>query len=118
MFSSKNLCENFVKVTYWFPKSTTSKNAILAACFYVDKTIDLNEVISKASFGGNIAAGDSLLDNYLKFSKILRMHAIFHDAYGYMRSVNNVGPGYVYTLTTDKYFRNSVLLGHFSGILF
>ena len=118
MFSSKDICENFVKVTKWFPKNTTSKNAFLAVCLYVDKTIDLNEVNSRASFVGNIGAGDSLLHNYLKFSKILRIHAIFHDAYGYMRSANNVGPGYVYTLSDEKYFKNSMLLGHFSGILF
>ena len=81
-----------MKVTYWFPKNTTSKNTFLAVCRYVDKTIDLKEVNSRASFAGKIGAGDSLLHIYLKFSKILRMHAIFHDAYGYMRSVNNVGP--------------------------
>ena len=118
MFSLKDICENFVKVTYWFPKNTTSKNAFLAVCLYVDKTRDLNEVNSRASFGGNIGASDSLLHNYLKFSKILRMHAIFHDAFGPMRSVSNMGPGYVYTLSDEKYFKNSMILGHFSGILF
>ena len=118
MFSSKDICEDFVKVTYWFPKNTTSKNVFLAVCLYVDKTIDLNQVNSRASLGGNIEAGDSLLHNYLQFSKVLRMHAIFHDAFGYIRSVNNVGPGYVYTLTTEKYFKNSMLLSPLSGILF
>ena len=117
MFSSKDICENFVEVTYWFPKNTTSKNAFLAFCLFVDKIIDLNEVNSRASFGGKIGAGDSLLHNYLNFSKILRTHAIFLDAYGYMRSINNVGPGYVYTLTSEKNFKNSMLLGHLSGIL-
>ena len=117
MFSSKDICENFVKVTYWFPRNTTSKNSFLAVCLYVDKTIDLNEVISRAPCAGNIGAGDSLLHNYLKFSKSLRMHSIFHDAYGFMRIVNSVGPGFVYTLTSEKYFKNNVLLGHFSGIL-
>ena len=118
MFSSKDICENFVKVTYWFPKNTASKNGFLAVCLYVDKTIGLNEVNSRVSFGGNIRAGDSLLHNYLKFSKFLRVHAILHDAYGYMRSVNNVGPGYVYSLSDEKSFKNSMLLGHFSGFLF
>ena len=118
MFSLKDICENFVKVTNWFPKNTTSKNAFLAVCLYVDKTIDLNEVNSRASFGGKIGAGGSHLHNYWKFSKILRMHEVFHDAYGYMRSVNNVGPGYVYILTIEKVFKNSMLLCLFSGILF
>ena len=117
MFSSKDICENFVKITYWFPKNPTSKNAFFAVCLYLDETIDLHEANSRAPFGGKIGAGDSLLQKYLKFSKILRMHAIFHDAHGYMRSSKSVGPGYVYTLTTEKYFKNSMLLGHISGIL-
>ena len=118
MFPSKDICENFVKVTYWFPKNTTSKNAFLAVCLYLDATIDLHELNSRVPFGGKIAAGDCLLHNYLKFSKVLRMHAVFHDAHGFMRSVDNVGPGYVCTITTEKYFRNSLLLGLISGILF
>ena len=118
MFSSKDICENFVKITYWFPKKTTSKNAFLAVCLYLDETIDLHEVNSGAPFGGKIGAGDSLLHKYLKFSKILRLHAIFHDAHDYMRRSKNVGPGCVYTIATEKYFRNSMLLGHNSGILY
>ena len=118
MSASKDICEKFVKVTFWFPKNTPSKNAFLSVYLYVDKTIDLYEIISRALFAGNIGAGDSLLHNYWKFSKTLRMRAIFHDDYGYMRSVNNVGPGYDYKLTTEKKFKNSMLLGHFSGILF
>ena len=111
MFSSKVICENFVKNTHWYPKNTTFKNAFLAVCLYLDETIDLYEVNSRAPFGGEIGAGDSLLHKYLKFSKISRLHPIFHDAYGYMRKRNNknVGPGYVYTLITEKYFRNSML---------
>ena len=46
------------------------------------------------------------------------MHAIFHDANGYMRTENGIGPGYVHTLTHKILFRNNMLLGHFSGILY
>ena len=35
-----------------------------------------------------------------------------------MRGSKNVGPGYVYTLATEEYFRISMLLGHISGILY
>ena len=87
MFPSKDVCENFMKVTYWFTKNTTSKNAFLAVCLYLDVTIDLHEGTSRAPFGGKIGVGDSLLHNYLKFSKISRMHANFHDAHGFMRSL-------------------------------
>ena len=118
LFSSKDICEIFVKNTYWFPKFTTSINAFLADCLYLDETIDLHEVNSKAPFEGEIGAGDILLHKYLKFSKFLRMHAIFKDTYGYMRSNKNVGPGYLNTSTTRKYFRNSMLLCLISGILY
>ena len=33
-----------------------------------------------------------------------------------MRSFENVGPGYVYTVTKAQSFRNNMLLGHFSGL--
>ena len=118
MFSSEDICHNFVKVTYWFPKNSTSKNAFLAVCWSLDETIDLHKVNSKAPFGGYIGPGDSSLHDLLKFSKIIRMHAIFHDAHGYMRTENGIGPGYVYTLTDKKLFRNNMLLGHFSRILY
>ena len=88
-----------------------------AVCLYLDATIDLHKEKSRAPLRGKIGAGDSLQHIYLNFSKILRMHAIFHNAHGFMNSVNNVGPGYVYTITTEKYFGNSMLLGHISGIL-
>ena len=118
MFSSKDVCENFAKITCWFPKNPTSKDAFLEVCLYLDETIDLLEVNSKAPFGGKIGAGDSLLHKYLNFSKILRLHAIFHDAYGFIRSNENVGPCYVFTTTIEKYFRNSMLLGHMPDILY
>ena len=47
------------------------------------------------------------------------MHATFLDAYGYMRSVNSLGLGYVFTSTTEKKrFKNSMLVEQFSGIFF
>ena len=116
MFSARQVCENFVAVNYCFPKNSTTKSAFLAVCRYIDENVDLREVNLKAPFGGKIGPGDSKLDIYLRFSKVLRMHAIFHDAYGYMRSFEEIGPGYVYTLTKAQSFHNNMLLGHFSGI--
>ena len=118
MFPSKDIFDNFVKVTYWFSKNTTARNAFLAVCFYLDATKDLYEVNSRAPVGGKIGAGDSLLHKYLKLSKVLNMHAFFHDAQGFMRNVKSVGLDYVYTITSEKNFRSSMQLGHFSGILF
>ena len=107
-----------MKVTYWFSKNTTSKKAFPAFCLYLDAKIYLYEVNSRAPVGGKIGARDSLLHKYLKLSKVLSMHVIFHDAYGLMRSVKSVGPGDVSTITSEKYFRSSMQLDHFLGILF
>ena len=114
----KRYLRKFVKNTYWSPKITPPKNAFLAVCVYLDETIDLHEVNSRVPFGGNVGAGDSLLHKYLKFSKILRLHAIFQDAHGYMRSNKNIAPGCVYTLTTEKFLKNSMLLSHFLGFFY
>ena len=116
MFSARQICENFVAVNYCFPKNSTTKNAFLAVCRYIDENVDFREVNAKAPFGGKIGPGDSKLDNYLRFSKVLRLFAIFHDGHGYMRSFEEVGPGYVYTLTKAQSFHNNMLLRHFSGI--
>ena len=48
--------------------------------------------------GGLIGIDNSSLDKYLKDSKILRMHAILHDAAGFVREVYNTGPTYCYVL--------------------
>ena len=118
MFSAREVCENFNAVNYLLPKNTTTKNAFLAVCRYLDENVDLRKVNALAQSGGKIGPGDSKLDDYLNFSKILRLHAIFHDAHGYMRSFENVGPGYVYTITKTQSFRNNMLLGHVSGIAY
>ena len=98
-----------------FEHNTTSKNAFLAICSFVDPRCD-NELVNKlAPFGGIIGPGDSFLHKYLKHFKILRIHAIFHDAFGFMKEEFDIGPGYVYTFLN---FPNHFLLGHISGILY
>ena len=83
MFSAQQICENFNAVNYLFPKNTTHKNAFLAVCRYLDENVDLRKINALAHSGGKIGPGDSKLDNYFNFLKILRLHAIFHDAHGY-----------------------------------
>ena len=118
MFSAREICENFNAVKYLFPKNTTTKNAFLAVCRYLDENVDLRKVNALAHSGEKIGPGDTKLDNYFNFLKILRLHAIFHDGHGYMRSFENVGPGYVYTITKTQSFRNNMLLRHVSGIAY
>ena len=55
----------------------------LAACLLFDPKIDLNIALKLRPCGGTIGIESSSLDNYLKLSKVLRLHAILHDAAGY-----------------------------------
>ena len=91
------ICAKNLKVTDWFPKITTSKNALLAVSLYLDETINLHEVNSRAPFEGYIGADDNLFHKYSNFSKISKLHEIFDDANGYMSSNKNVRLVYVYT---------------------
>ena len=46
----------------------------------------------------------------------LRAQTNNNSACGYKRSLNSVGPGNVFTLTTGKYFKNCMLFRHFRRI--
>ena len=45
-----------------------------------------------------------------------RGHAAFHDAFGFMKTQYNLGPGYVYALGEKPIFNNCCLLGHVTGL--
>ena len=72
---------------------------------------------AKCPFGGRIGVGNSRLDRFLKWSKVLRLHAAFHDAHGFMKTEYNVGPGYIYC-PFIKLPINCCFLGHVTGILY
>ena len=107
--------KNFKSTTKIFEENKASKNAFLAVCKTIDDKCDLVLIDNLAPFGGLIGPGNSWLHNYLKYSKILRVHAAFHDAYGFMRETYGVGPGYIYILPN---LPNHFLFGHISGILY
>ena len=46
------------------------------------------------------------------------MHAVFHDAFGFMKSNFDLGPGYVYAVTEKPLCVNNMLLGHLSGLAY
>ena len=104
--------------TYLFPKNTRRKNAFLAVCYSINNEISLQFVNQFAEFGGLMGPGESKLVNFFKCSKIFRLHPIFHDAFGFMRSTYNVGPGYVYALSEKPFFANSMLLGYITGLTY
>ena len=111
---NKVLC-NLKLVSRVFPQNEKSKNGFIAVCMLIDPKIDVHAINKLAPHGGLIGPGNSALHNYLKDSKILRVHAIFHDAYGFMKEAHNKGPGYVYMISN---FPSHFLLGHISGIVY
>jgi len=115
---SQILEDNYNLVKYLFPKNSKRKNAFLAVCYCIDKEINLHDINDLVPYGGLIGPGDSRMDIWFKHSKLFRLHAIFHDAFGFMRSNFNVGPGYVYALTEKPIFINSMFLGHVTGLVY
>ena len=114
----EQLENNFQLTNYLFPENSQRKNAFLAVCWCLNKEVNLHDINDLAPFGGLIGPGDSLMDKWLKHFKIFRLHAIFHDAFGFMRSNFGVGPGYVYTLSEKPIFANNMFFGHITGLAF
>ena len=111
--------EIYLTVKKIYPENSDRRNYFLAACslFFFSSKNDLNYdvAIKLRPYGGLIGIDDSSLDKYLKDSKILRLHAILHDAAGFVDEVYNTGPTYCYILPWKC---NSSLIGHLSGITF
>lgn len=105
----QNLLEN-----YEHYDDSKRKNFFFAACRMWNKNINLREADMDCLYGGTIGINDSILDKFLNKSKILRLHAILHDAGGYIRRKYGLGPGYCYALKNISI--NSCFLGHVSGI--
>ena len=109
-----------------FSGLTNRKLPFLAVCLLVDKTycgedenIDLNDLIQISlsnPYGGVIGIENSKLDKFLKYSKVLRLHACIHDSTGLMRRVYDIGPGYCYGLPWN--LPNCCFLGHLTGIVY
>ena len=106
---------NFEIASKHFPQNKTTKNAFLAVCMFIDPNSDLQVINKLAPHAGLIGPGNSRLHEYLKHLKILRTHAAFHDAYGFMNEEYGLGPGYVYMVSN---FPSHFLLGHLTGVLF
>ena len=98
-----------------FKHNTVRKNLFLSACFCWDSGISLREMDQKFEFGGFIGYGNSCLDSVFRYSKVLRLHAILHDAAGAVRSHSGKGLGYCYMVGRGP---SSCLLSHVTGLLF
>ena len=92
--------EDFITWKKTYPEIANRRNYFLAACslFFISTTNDItyDVAIKLRPYGGLIGIDNSSLDKYLNDSKILRMHAILHDAVGFVHEVYNTGPTYCY----------------------
>ena len=91
--------EIFFTLKKTYPENTNRRTYFLAACslFFFSTTNDINYdvAIKLRPYGGLIGIDNSSLDKFLKDP---RMHAILHDAAGFVRQVYNIGPTYCYVL--------------------
>jgi len=110
-----DLHDNFIYLSAHFPGNSLRKNYFLAACFLFYPEVDLDQVNLNCQYGGKIGIGDSYMHDYLSGSKILRLHAILHDAAGYVKTHYGMGPGYSYVI---RFPGNSCFIGHVTGLTF
>ena len=111
----KKLQENYEEVSLYYKAMECRKKYFLAACQLFYPEIDYEIALKLRPYGGLIGIENSRLDNYLKVSKVLRLHAILHDAAGFIRGHYGQGPGYSYVIQCPI---NSCFIGHMSGIMF
>ena len=81
------------------------KNYFLAACYLISPSVDIIEIDSHSPFGGLIGVGDSCLDSLLNKFKILRLHAILHDAAGFIKRVQSWTRLSVYITSCSNMFQ-------------
>ena len=98
-----------------FEHNSVRKNLFLSACFCWDSRLPLREMDQKFEFVGTIGYGNSYLELLFRHFKILRLHAILHDAAGAVRPHSGKGPGYCYMIGRGP---NLLLLGHVTGLSF
>ena len=114
----QQLKDIFDQVNYLFPRNPKSKNAFLAVCYCLGKTVNLHAINDFPPYGGLIGPGKSYMDRCLKYFKLFRMHAVFDDAFAFMKSNFDLGPGYVYAVIEKPLLVNNMLLGHLSGLAY
>ena len=110
--------EIYLTVKKTYPENSERRNYFQAACsliFFSEKYLIYDVAIKLRPYGGLIGIDDSSLDKYLTDSKILRLHAIFYDAAGFVDEAYNTGPIYCYMLPRNC---NSSLIVRLSGITF
>ena len=104
----KEIHQIFLALTGNYSEKSIRLKYFLAACKYFSQieNFDFDTALKLRPYGGLIGIDNSSWDNYLNCSKILRIHAILHDAGGFIQEKHNVGPGYstlwFYTRKTQR----------------
>ena len=84
-FDLKLIHEIFIDLKSQYPDKSVRFQYFLATCLYLDADINLDFVLKNKPYGGLIGIDNSSLDKHLKHFKFLRIHAILHDAAGYLQ---------------------------------
>ena len=66
----------------------------LAICLCLDPGLNLAIAMKLRPYGGLIGIDNSSLDVYFKNFKVLRLHAMLHDACGFVYEDSEKGPGF------------------------
>ena len=108
--------EEYLSVSSLYPNNSIKLNCFLATKKYFSEIegFDYDIALKLRPYGGIIGTDNSSVDKYLKISKVLRLHAILHDAGGFIYEIYNQGPGYSYMLPWKS---SNCFSGYFSGIL-
>ena len=88
----KTTHKNFLFVREVYPEYSERYSYFLATCLQLDPNIDLNIALKLRPYGGIIGIDNSSMDKYFKSFKILRLHAILHDAAGFVHEFSEKGP--------------------------
>ena len=85
----------------------------------INKVFKYGDLSHCAPWGGLIGPGMTLRIHsvFSTFLPILKLHAVFHDAYGHLYRTRQKGPGYNYMIPFGI-LPNVFWLGHFTGYLF
>ena len=91
---------------------------ICPSCAF-NKLLKCNEFSHRAPWGGLIGPGMTVRTHSFMapLFPILKLHAVFHDAYGHLYQVHKKGPGYTYALPV-KFVPSCFWLGHITGFIF
>ena len=110
--------EKQIRLECKFSCQSSRKLFFLATCKTIYEDCNIDEIDRLCPFGGIIGIGDSHLEQILGGFKLFRLHAMIHDACGFIRSNYQKGPGYAYLFPQLPDWLNCCLLGHVTGILY